>query len=141
MDPVTFMKTVYVGDRACKRIILDGWNNQIIVQVNRISRVRDPSEQWNFYDAEDINDGLIVLSQVEFFIMDPPGLVPNDEIYDIVVEPLDGEGCTSEKPLYLFKFYIGHVDQEANHQEVTISIKAQSVHLEDPSQPGIPITD
>jgi hypothetical protein len=140
MDPVTFMKTVYVGDRACKRIILDGWNSQVIVQVNTISRVRDPSGQWNFYDAEDIDDGLIVLSQVEFFAMDPPGMVPNDEIYDIEVKPLDEESSL-ENPLYLFTFYIGHVDQEGNHQEVTISIKARDVHLESPSRPGVPIRD
>jgi hypothetical protein len=138
MNPITFMKTVYVGDRACKRIILDGWGNRVAIQINRISRIREPSGQWNFYSAEDIEDGLIILSEVRSFAMDPPGLMPNDEIYCIEVECLDE---SLEKPVYLFSFYIGHVDQLGNNQEIVVKIKAGSVHLEDPSRPDTSITD
>jgi hypothetical protein len=140
VDPITFMKTVYLGDRACKRIILDSWKDQIKIQVDCISRVRDPSGHWNFYTTEDIEDGSIVLSQVAFFAIDPPGLIPNDYIYDVEVELLH-EGGLSAKPLYLFAFSIGHVDQTGNHQTVTVKIKARDVHLEDPTQPGVLITD
>ena len=80
MDSIAFMKTIYLGDRACKKIVLDSWNNRVMIQVDCISRIRDSSGHWNFYTAEDIPDAFIVLSQVEFFAMEPPGLIPNDQI-------------------------------------------------------------
>lgn len=141
MDPIAFMKTIYLGDRACKKIILDGWNNFVKIQIDCISRIRDASGQWKFYNAEDIMDGYIVLSEVGFFVMDPPGLIPNDQI-EVEVEPVQEESTSLGDPMYWFIFYVGHGGRDpTKYQTVTIKIKAGSVHLEDPSMPGVRITD
>ena len=141
MDPVRFMKTIYLGDRACKKIILDGWNCQVMLQVDSISRVRDPSGLWNYYMAEDIENGLIVFQHVSSFAMEPSGLIPNDFILDFEVNPLS-EKDISGNPLYLFIFHIGYGDQKTlRTAKVTVKIEASEVHLEDPARPGIAITE
>ncbi len=141
MDPVTFMKTIYLHDRACKKIILDGWNHKVMLQADFISRIRDPSGLWNYYTAEDIEDGLIVFQDVSFFAMEPPGLIPNDFILDAEVKPLPEKGA-SGNPSYLFIFQVGYGDQWTRRTaKVTVKIEASEVHLEDPARPGIAITE
>ena len=44
MDVSAFLKTIYLGDRACKAITLDGWNRSIKIEIDCISRIRSPSE-------------------------------------------------------------------------------------------------
>jgi hypothetical protein len=56
-------KTVYLGDRLCKSIVLDGYAREVKIKIDLISRVR--GESWNFYSAEDIDDGYVVLEGVE----------------------------------------------------------------------------
>jgi hypothetical protein len=140
MEPAEFLKTIYLGDRACKRLLLDGWNNRVELQVDVISRVRDPSGHWNFYTDEDINDGLIVFSQVSSIKLSPSGPVPNDYINSFEVHPLDkknnAKGC---KQLYVFQLSVSSVDPQGNSCEVYIDIVAEDVHLEDPQHPGIVI--
>jgi len=40
MHPRDFLKTIYLGDRGCKKIIIDGWQGRVLMQVNLISRIR-----------------------------------------------------------------------------------------------------
>ena len=140
MEPTEFLKTVYLGDRACKRILIDGWNRRVELQVDVISRVRDPSGHWNFYTDEDINDGLIVFSHVSSIKLSPPGPLPNDYINSFEVHLLDEkndtEGC---KRLYVFQLSVSSVDSQGNSCEVCIDIVAEDVHLEDPQRPGVAI--
>lgn len=135
MDPVTFVNTLYLGDRFCKKIVIDSWNRKVSIQVNQISRIRDPSGHWNFYTDEDIDDGSIVLSEVEYFSMSPEGLIPNDYI-ECEVELLHDKSPSLGNPKHLFTFYIGCVNALASSQQVTIKIIAEDIHLEDPGKPG-----
>ena len=66
-----FLKTIYLGDRACKSVTIGGWGNRIVIQVDEISRVRDPSGQWNYYNDENIANGLLVFSEVRFLLFEP----------------------------------------------------------------------
>jgi len=138
MAPITFAATLYLGDRTCKKVILDSWNDQVIIQVNLISRVRSATGKWEFYDAEDIADGLIVLSGVSYFSMNPPGLIPNNWMNDLTVERIESE---TDEPMYVFSFNISHIDKEAREHEVNLEIHARNIHLEDPSRPGTRITE
>lgn len=61
MNAVEFVRSLYLGDRACKAITMDGWNASIRISVDTISRVRSPSAEWDYYTAEDVADGVLVL--------------------------------------------------------------------------------
>ncbi len=66
-DPLSLKQSIYLGDRAIKLIILDGWNELAKIQVDSISRVRSADGKWNYYTAEDIEDGFLVFGNVRLF--------------------------------------------------------------------------
>jgi hypothetical protein len=104
LTPPEFLGTVYLGDRACKSIHIEGWKQRVVLEVDLISRVRSPSGNWELYSAEDIPDGRIVFSGVEDVQFDPPGPLPNDLINEISARPADGE------KRWLFEASISSVD-------------------------------
>ena len=141
MTPPDLLRTIYLGDRACKRILLDGWNDRVAVQVNTISRVRDPSGHWNFYISEDIDEGWIVFSGVRAVRFDPSGPLPNDYIEIAEPVPWTDPAEVSEEPMFLFRLTIGAGDRQGRMAEVSIEIIGSDVYLEDPRQPGVEIRE
>jgi hypothetical protein len=128
MTPEEFVHTVYLGDRACKSILIDGWERRFILHIDEISRIRDST--WNFYTAEDIPDGRIVLSGMRSARFDPPGFVPNDLINEMSVSEHEIDG------VHRFRFSVGSVDAGGINTEVMIDVEAEAVRLEDPRRPG-----
>src|SRR5580765_715054 len=78
MTPEEFMRTIYLGDRTCKAITMDGWRHELRIQIDCISRVR--AEQWDYYTDEDLPDGYLVFEKVESVVFEPAGHIPNDWI-------------------------------------------------------------
>ena len=85
MNISQFIRTLYVGDRACKAIAIDSWSSTVRVQVSCVSRVRDPSGNWGFYTEEDIPDGLLVFTGVRALELVGDGHIPNDMINSVEV--------------------------------------------------------
>lgn len=140
MKPKDFLRTIYLGDRSCKSILIDGWGSRVMVLVDLISRVRDSSGLWNYYSQEDILNGLIVFQDVDSITLDPPGFVPNGYINGIEVEDVQLEaGEASSK--YLFQLWVDSTDSCGLVTEVEIKITARSIHLADSDQPDIEIID
>jgi hypothetical protein len=132
MLPTEFLKTIYLGDRACKCIAIDGWRNRVAIQVDEISRIRSASGNWEYYSDENILDGLLVFSGVKSILFDPPGPIPNDYINDLQAELLpDG--------FFRFKLSISAVNGLPETTEVVVTIDAKQLHLEDPARPGMMI--
>ena len=126
VTPADFVKTIYLGDRGCKGIFINAWEERIEVWVDDISRIR--GESWDFYTDEDIPDGRIVFSGARSVRFDPPGPIPNDYIHSLsVVE--DEEG-------WRFTLSVASVESGGARAQVAIEIGASSIHLEDPRRPG-----
>ena len=129
MNAIEFLKTIYVGDQACKAMLWDTWGSEFKLQVTCISRVR--SETWNYYTAEDLPDGFIVLAGVDSVVFEPAGFVPNDLINEIRAEPTPGS--TSK---HLVVISVDSVDPAGDRTEVLIRVRAESIELEDSRTPG-----
>lgn len=132
MNPEQFLKSVYLGDRACKAILIDSWRKRVAIRIDSISRLRPGAKTWDFYTDADIPDGWLVFREVRGFYCEPPGLLPNDFIDIVSVKKVDSSA-------WLFELSIGSVDGHGNSTEVRVRIEANGVHLEDPAKPGIEI--
>jgi len=129
-----FLKTIYLGDRYCTKIVLDGSNNNVEIHVNQISRIRDDAGQWNLYYDEDIVNGVIVITNVEKIAFDESGLMPNDQLYDIYAEKLDNNS-------YEFVIEASNIDEDANSKDVMIKIIGGGIYISDPKRLNVRIVD
>lgn len=141
MNPEEFSRTIYLGDRACKSILIDGWNERVSIQVDEISRIRSVSGNWEFYNDENIVDGFIVFTGVESISFDPPGLIPNDYITSSQVKPIREQKNKHRQRAYSFEISIGSVNRETVLGEVSVHIVARGIHLADPNRPNVEINE
>lgn len=116
------MQTIYLGDRDCKSILIDGWNNEVKIKITCISRVR--SDAWDFYTDEDLDDGKLVFTGVKSVLISPPGCIPNSYIDVISVEELADS-------LSEVVFSVGAHDGAGGTVLANLSIRAKQLHLED----------
>lgn len=131
MDPDRFLKSIYLGDRACRSMLVDFWSGELKVQVDCISRVR--SETWDYYNDENLDDGFIVFEGVHKFSLDPEGLLPNDCILGFTVKPSDIPECS-----YLFELRMAR-GEAGRFSEITLAVFCNGVALEPSGSTGVRI--
>jgi hypothetical protein len=136
MNPKQILDSIYLGDRACKAVLIESWRRRVAIQVDVISRLKPGTEVWDFYADADIKDGWLVFTDVRNIRFEPAGPLPNDLINDVSVEALDSIGGQSS---YLFALSVGSVDDRGYSTELVIHIEASGLHLQDPSRSGIEI--
>lgn len=128
MKPKEFLESIYLGDRACKGILIDSWRKEVKIHIDSISRVR--GEIWDFYTAEDVDDGFLVFEGVDQFSFDPPGRFPDDEMGDI-------EFVGYESDRFTVNIDIGSVEQtdgKVKFHNVKLKIRAKAVAIEKPGE-------
>lgn len=122
MNPKEFVRTIYLGDRACKKIIVDGWNGRFGIQVDCISRLKEGTDIWNYYTDEDVYDGWLVFSELSSLSIEPSGPVPNDALEIVDVEERDNA--------FLFTISIGSVGDRGETTEVRIEVEAKDLSIQ-----------
>lgn len=137
MNPEEFLESIYLGDRACKALLIDSWKKRVAIQVDVISRLKPGTKTWEFYTDADINDGWLVFSDVRSLRFEPAGPLPNDLINEVSVQVIDS---IEDRRCCLFELSISSVDESGNSTEVLVRIEASGIHLEDPLKPGVEIT-
>ncbi|MEI2296767.1 DUF6258 family protein [Ensifer sp. MJa1] len=130
MKPDEFLNSLYLGDRACKAIVLDGWREEVKIQVDSISRLR--SGPWNV--NENVRDGFLVFEGVDHVSFDPPGRIPNDEIGSIEFVGYDGERFT-------VVIELGAADEVSDYGFIKTTIRAKAVAIEEPGEESARIRD
>lgn len=135
MNPKDLIDTIYLGDRFCKNVLIDGSNELVKIQMNMISRIRSDSRKWDYYNDENIKDGFIVFEQVEGMTMELNGQVPNDAIEFANIEEVSGDVNK-----YIFEISAASCDKNGNYEYGVIRIEARDIYLEDPCNPQIKIT-
>lgn len=134
MNVEQFIKSLYLGDRFCTKLIFDGDKNQVELHINLISRVRSESGEWNFYSDEDIENGAIVFAGIKSIDLGDLKMLPNDQLYNIDVKNLSND-------LYEFVIETSHVDQDAMTHDLTIRLVAEGAFLMNPLMPEVKIFD
>jgi len=134
MTPSEFLKTIYLGDRSCKGIYIEGQSDRVSVHVDVISRIRSASGNWDYYVEEDLTDGRLVFTGVKAIRLEPSGPVPNDLIN--AIEVADVRRVPSGEQVTIFSLSISSVDKAGISTEVKIEIEAKGVHLEHAGKPG-----
>jgi len=122
MDPISFLGTVYLGDRTCTTLVLDGNLGEIRLGVDLISRVRGSG--WDFYSAEDVKNGSLVFEGIrEFQFASQGGRLPNAWIEIVKATSID-------KELTEIVISLGHVDKDAVSTELLLTVVCRTVAIE-----------
>lgn len=123
MDTIEkILSTIYLGDRFCENVVIQ--DEQILFQINCISRLREGTEEWNYYSEADIEHGYLVFDEVIDF-RSSSELPFNDEIYAIeIVEKMNG--------IYTFIVYGCNVSDDAISTDIELQIRAKNFYIFNP---------
>ncbi|MCB1049636.1 MAG: hypothetical protein H6510_04455 [Acidobacteria bacterium] len=134
MDVLGFVSSIYLGDRGCKKIVIDGWARTVCIQVDTISRIRSLDGNWHYYNDENLDDGYIVFKDVQGMVLSNNGKIPNDYINYLEV-------IQQSEHIYLFTFSANSVEPDGPSSEVILQVTAGGICLVDPNQPEQEITE
>jgi len=117
-----FLGSIYLGDRYCERMEIDG--KKIVIQINLISRIRKGCKEWDYYSDEDIEHGCLVFEDIVEYHQNSE-LPFNDEIYKIQVIEKEGD-------IYSFIVCGCNVSDKAVSADIKFHIKARKLYIYDP---------
>lgn len=76
------IERIYLGDRAVNGFEIENQGEIIRIKIDCISRLEKGTDNWAFYDEEDIEDGYMVFHKTYFLEISPSGIIPGDYIID-----------------------------------------------------------
>ncbi len=123
MTPDQFIKTIYLGDRLCLSINIEGSKKRVLLKVDCISRVR--ADSWSHYDGEDVYEGFLVLENVSSCSLNLACQLPNDWI-----EPVSVTQMVCNTSAWEFVFSLGVIDSQGASTETLLTVIAESIAIE-----------
>lgn len=126
MEVEQLIKKLYFGESGCKNIIIDCWAEKIKIQLDSFFLLT--GDCFCYQNDQEITDGLIVFSGVKLFSFSNEN-IPNDSLNEIVVL----EKSDSVIGLHKFAISINHIDEHAQSTEVILTILADAISIETPS--------
>lgn len=135
IEGLKLLRSVYLGDRAINSLTIDYVRSVVGLEVDVISRIRSPTGNWEFYTAEDIENGAFVFEGVRYCKISPDGSTPHEGIYSANIEE------DLEKPGYLKAvFEVGGRDALLNRCVMKIEVSFRKFYLQDPLCPSVQIS-
>ena len=134
MNVKDFVSSIYLGDRAFKKMSIDSWEQELCIEIDTISRIRSADGTWGFYSAEDVENGQLVFGKLKKLFFEDTGYIPNDRINFFEVSELENGN-------YCFTLSVDSVADDGSNHEVTIKIIAESIGLRNPMNPEVLIID
>lgn len=129
MNPVDLLRTVYFGDSILTKFIVDIIKNKVELHFNTISRIRYSEGKWIYYKDQEIEKGVIVITNTKSIFVDKSGLIPNEKIYDLYA-------LARENNTYEFIIEARHVDENHISNDLVYKIKGENVYIRNPKRPG-----
>lgn len=123
-NPIELLDAIYLGDRCIKKIVIDGWNKIVKIQIDNISIIQEGHKTWNYYCDEDIEDGYIVFKCVKSIKIVPLGSIADDYIVSFKIVRL------SDDSLYVANMSVGGTCPDGHQCEVTIDIIFSGLAIE-----------
>ncbi len=114
------LSSIYLGDRFCENVIFR--ENKILFQINCISRLKEGTNEWNYFSERDIEHGYLVFDEVINYNSNSE-LPLNDEIYKIDIVEKTNE-------IYSFIVYGCNISDDATSTDISLQIKAKKFMLQ-----------
>lgn len=119
------IERIYLGDRAVNGFEIENQDEIVRIKIDCISRLEKGTDNWSFYDKEDIEDGYMVFHKVYFLEIYPSGIIPGDYIIDYSFTKIEN-GC---------EFIISTIGQPneiySGNEESMVKIRYHDCWLED----------
>lgn len=123
---------LHLSERGITGLEIDSRNLIVRVKIDSISRLPVGSNEWSYYDEEDLDNGYLVFSDVFFLEVSPAGIIPGDYIieYELVEKHTSWEFTiiTVGQPNRVYK----------GDKESTIKIKFHDCWLENKNKERVP---
>lgn len=125
------IERIYLGDRAITGLEVDSWNSEVRIKINLISKLPIGSDEWLFYDKENLESGYLAFSEVFYFEVSPPGMLPGDYI-------IDYDFYEGDDGIYFNIVSVGQPNTlYKRNDEVSIKIKCHDCWLENKNKERI----
>lgn len=118
-----FVNSIYLGDRALKRIDIDAWAKTIRLVFDSILIVGESVRQSS-WSGDDVEEGGLLLEGVRFFSLSPEGLIPNDLVCDFSLFAHSDGGVE-------LRLSVASVGEDAVSNEVVVKIVADRISMDD----------
>jgi hypothetical protein len=126
MTSKELIQSIYLGDRGVIGYSVDTLQHRVIIKFDILSRIRSISGNWEHYNEEDIQGGGLIFTDVEFFSVEPLGVLPNDYVHSFNFDERENK----------FEFLIeSSFTYDGKLSPAYIKIVAHGVVIYDPREP------